>query len=156
MRNFITVVLMGIAFSCPVFAQVIDSPQVKTANGTVQGYVMASGIHSFKGIPYAQPPVGDLRWRNPQPPKNWQGILHTDHFAPQAMQAPIFSDMMFRSNGKSEDCLYLNIWHQQMLKRVLPCLCWYIFMVVVLEPAMARSTDMMARALLNAASSLLP
>jgi para-nitrobenzyl esterase len=106
MKNFIAILLMGICFSCHVFPPV----QVKTVNGIVQGYVMESGIHAFKGIPYAQPPVGDLRWREPQPPKNWKGILHTDQFAPQAMQDPIYSDMRFRSNGRSEDCLYLNIW----------------------------------------------
>jgi para-nitrobenzyl esterase len=127
MKNFIAILLMGISFSCPAFAQVIDSPQVKTDNGTVQGYVMSSGIHSFKGIPYAQPPVGDLRWRDPQPPKNWKGILHTDHFGPQAMQAPIFSDMMFRSNGRSEDCLYLNVWAPANAKpgSALPVLVYF-------------------------------
>lgn len=110
MKKIIAFIVMGMGFVLPSFAQKIDSPQVKTANGIVRGVVETSGIHSFKGIPYAQPPVGDLRWREPQPPKNWKGILHTDHFGPQAMQLPIFSDMMFRSNGKSEDCLYLNVW----------------------------------------------
>lgn len=101
---------MAVCLAPPLYAQKIDSPQVKTANGIIQGVVETSGIHSFKGIPFAQPPVGDLRWKEPQPPKNWTGVLHADHFGPQAMQAPIFSDMMFRSNGKSEDCLYLNVW----------------------------------------------
>jgi para-nitrobenzyl esterase len=127
MKNFIAILLIVIGFSCPAFAQVIDSPQVKTANGIVQGYVMASGIHSFKGIPYAQPPVGDLRWKEPQAPKNWKGILHTDHFGPQAMQEYIFNDMMFRSNGKSENCLYLNIWEPANAKpgSALPVLVYF-------------------------------
>ena len=126
MKKIIAFIVMGIGFVCPALAQKIDSPQVKTANGIVQGVVETSGIHSFKGIPYAQPPVGDLRWKEPQSPKNWKGVLHTDHFGPQAMQAPIYSDMMFRSNGKSEDCLYLNIWTPaKSPKEALPVLVYF-------------------------------
>jgi para-nitrobenzyl esterase len=84
--------------------------QVKTANGIVEGVAEASGVRSFKGIPFAQPPVGDLRWVEPQAPKNWQGVLKADHFGPQAMQPFLYTDMIFRSAGKSEDCLYLNVW----------------------------------------------
>ncbi|WP_409932539.1 carboxylesterase/lipase family protein [Xanthocytophaga flavus] len=84
--------------------------QVKTANGLVEGTTEKSGIRSFKGIPFAAPPVGDLRWREPQPVKNWTGVLKTEKFGPRAMQRPIFGDMGFRSNGMSEDCLYLNVW----------------------------------------------
>ena len=64
----------------------------------------------FKGIPFAQPPVGELRWKEPQPVKNWEGTLRADHFSARPMQLPIYSDMKFRSPGISEDCLYLNIW----------------------------------------------
>ncbi len=83
--------------------------QVKVANGMLEG-LDESGIRSFKGVPYAAPPVGDLRWKEPQPAKNWTGIRKADKFGPRAMQRPIFGDMNFRSNGLSEDCLYLNIW----------------------------------------------
>ncbi|MES2275046.1 MAG: carboxylesterase family protein [Bacteroidota bacterium] len=92
------------------FAQDNTAPQVKTANGTLEGVAEASGIHSFKGVPFAQPPVGNLRWREPQAPQNWSGVRKADHFGPQAMQRYIYSDMMFRSDGKGEDCLYLNVW----------------------------------------------
>lgn len=84
-------------------------PTVKTANGILQG-TRISGISMFKGVPFAQPPVGDLRWKAPQPVKNWEGTLKADHFSPRPMQLPIYSDMNFRSPGISEDCLYLNIW----------------------------------------------
>jgi len=84
--------------------------RVKTANGILEGAVMASGIHSFKGVPFAAPPVGKLRFREPQVPGNWEGVRKADTFGPRAMQLPLFSDMQFRSNGMSEDCLYLNVW----------------------------------------------
>jgi len=84
-------------------------PTVKTANGMLQG-TLISGISMFKGVPFAQPPVGDLRWKAPQPVKNWEGTLKADHFSARPMQLPIYSDMNFRSPGVSEDCLYLNIW----------------------------------------------
>jgi para-nitrobenzyl esterase len=84
-------------------------PTVKTANGILQG-TQISGIAIFRGVPFAQPPVGDLRWKAPQPVKNWEGTLRADHFSARPMQLPIYSDMKFRSPGISEDCLYLNIW----------------------------------------------
>jgi len=84
-------------------------PTVKTANGVLQG-THSSGISIFKAVPFAQPPVGDLRWKAPQPVKNWEGTLKADHFSARPMQLPIYSDMKFRSPGISEDCLYLNIW----------------------------------------------
>ncbi|MBE7177926.1 MAG: carboxylesterase family protein [Mucilaginibacter polytrichastri] len=83
--------------------------QVKTANGTLEG-VDESGIRSFKGVPFAAPPVGKFRWREPQPVQNWSGIRKADKFGPRAVQLPLFGDMNFRSNGMSEDCLYLNVW----------------------------------------------
>ena len=95
-----------------VFAQLnTDSvpPRVTVANGMLEG-VNVSGVREFKGVPYAAPPVGSLRWREPQPVQNWPGVRAADKFGPRAMQLPIFGDMNFRSNGVSEDCLYLNVW----------------------------------------------
>ena len=100
-------------------------PTVKTANGILQG-TQLSGISMFKGIPYAQPPVGDLRWKEPQPVKNWEGTLRADHFSARPMQLPIYSDMNFRSPGISEDCLYLNIWTAaNTVKEELPVLVFF-------------------------------
>lgn len=85
--------------------------QIKTKNGTLEGeFETRTKIASFKGIPYAQAPVGNLRWREPQTAKSWNGILQAKMFGPKALQGPIFGDMGFRSNGMSEDCLYLNVW----------------------------------------------
>ena len=67
-----------------IFGQLAtDNPQAKTANGIVEG-VSHSGISVFEGIPFAQPPVGDLRWREPQPVKNWTGIKKDRSFRPQS------------------------------------------------------------------------
>ncbi len=84
--------------------------QVKTPNGILEGTLEKTGIRSFKGIPFAAPPVGDLRWKEPHPVQNWDAVRAAKAFGPRAMQAPIFGDMGFRSNGMSEDCLYLNVW----------------------------------------------
>src|ERR1700738_4573824 len=83
---------------------------IQISNGELEGIREASGIRSFKGIPFAHPPVEELRFRKPQPVQNWKGIRKADTFGPRAMQLPLFSDMNFRSNGMSEDCLYLNVW----------------------------------------------
>jgi para-nitrobenzyl esterase len=83
---------------------------IDTKNGKIEGSLDSSGIRSFKGIPFAAPPVGKLRWKAPQPVKNWAGVKKTQRFGPRAVQPPIFGDMNFRSDGMSEDCLYLNVW----------------------------------------------
>jgi para-nitrobenzyl esterase len=102
------VILAAIALAVAV--PVLGADRVKTANGTVEGTTEPSGVHVFRGIPFAAPPVGDLRWKAPQPVKNWDGTRAAVQFGPRCAQAPIFGDMIFRSNGVSEDCLYLNVW----------------------------------------------
>ena len=86
--------------------------RVKTANGILETTTAPKeGVRSFKGIPFGQPPVGDLRWREPQPVKNWKGVHKADQFGPRCMQrTSAGSDYWFRGNGMSEDCLYLNVW----------------------------------------------
>ena len=91
---------------------------VKVDGGYIQGVASAAkGVTVFKGVPYAAPPVGDLRWREPQPVKPWGGVKVADTFGPIPWQKDL-SDMdlygkEFYSDGMpemSEDCLYLNIW----------------------------------------------
>jgi para-nitrobenzyl esterase len=86
--------------------------RIKTANGILESTAAPKdGVRTFKSIPFGQPPVGDLRWREPQPVKNWTGNRNADQFGPRCMQITSpGADYWFRSNGMSEDCLYLNVW----------------------------------------------
>ncbi|MBI1782759.1 MAG: carboxylesterase family protein [Sphingobacteriales bacterium] len=127
MKNSLFCFLVSLMLTGNVSAQTNDnsSPRVKVENGILEG-VDESGVNTFKGIPYAAPPVGEFRWREPQPVKNWEGLRKADKFGKQAMQLPIFGDMNFRSSGTSEDCLYLNIWAPSNAgKEKLPVLVYY-------------------------------
>ena len=113
MRKIISFLLTSSFSAIQLFAQtdrpLPSSPRVTIANGVLEG-IDASGVYIFKGIPYDAPPVGAFRWREPQPVKQWEGVRKADQFGPRAMQRGLFGDMVFRSNGMSEDCLYLNVW----------------------------------------------
>lgn len=91
-------------------ASTFATDRVKTANGVVESTAPAKdGVRSFRGIPFAAPPVGDLRWKEPQPVKNWKGVRNADKFGAHCMQR-LGGDYWFRSDAMSEDCLYLNVW----------------------------------------------
>ncbi|HEX8150993.1 MAG TPA: carboxylesterase family protein [Pyrinomonadaceae bacterium] len=107
------VILLGAALLSGVAAGsgAAAADRVKTTGGVVEGLGRgASGVRAFKGIPYAAAPVGDLRWRPPRALKRWEGVRRAEKFGPRCMQHPVFGDMNFRSDGMSEDCLYLNVW----------------------------------------------
>ena len=88
----------------------VANAQVKTAAGSVMGAATADGrIRIFKGIPYAAPPVGDLRWKEPRPAAAWNGVRDATEAGAQCVQGPIFADITF-PRAASEDCLSLNIW----------------------------------------------
>lgn len=85
--------------------------QAKIETGIVEGlYDTQTGLQLYLGIPFAKPPVGELRWKAPQAPEKWTGVKETKKFGPRAVQAIVFGDMTSRSYGISEDCLYLNVW----------------------------------------------
>ncbi|MQA40942.1 carboxylesterase/lipase family protein [Rugamonas aquatica] len=107
MNKYGLLLAVSSAVASPCFAA---TPRAITAAGVVEGTLESSGIKSYKGIPFAAPPVGDLRWKAPQPVQKWRGVRKADRFGPRAMQLPLFDDMVFRSDGVSEDCLYLNVW----------------------------------------------
>ncbi|MBO4892483.1 MAG: carboxylesterase family protein [Prevotella sp.] len=83
--------------------------QVKTQYGILEGFE-EDGVKKFLGVPFAQAPVGDLRWKAPQPVQPWEGVREAKTFGNDPMQLNVFGDMQFRGAERSEDCLYLNIW----------------------------------------------
>ena len=85
--------------------------QVKIPDGVLEGVISADGkVKTFKGIPYAAPPVGALRWQAPQPVVPWTGVRAAEAYGARAMQVHVWDDMFFFDPGPSEDCLYLNLW----------------------------------------------
>ena len=84
---------------------------VRTDAGTLRGTTSADGkVRIFKGIPYAAPPVGELRWKAPQPVARWKHVKKATEYGARCMQGNVFGDMVFHDAGPSEDCLYLNVW----------------------------------------------
>jgi len=95
--------------SMPVWAA-SDSTLVKVESGKLKGSAQ-SGVVAFKGVPFAAPPVGQFRWRAPQPVTPWAGIRAATDYAPDCMQLPFPSDAApVGAGGLSEDCLYANVW----------------------------------------------
>ncbi len=118
---FALALLLSAVIASATFAQ----DRVKIANGTIEG-AMDNGVRSFKGLPFGAPPVGDLRWKEPQPVVNWQGVRKADKFGARCMQRNVFGDMNFRANGMSEDCLNLNVWTPAKSgKEKLPVLVYF-------------------------------
>ena len=110
-----------LALNAPAAAQ--DRAVVATDTGSVRGSV-DGGIMSWKGIPFAAPPVGNLRWRAPQPAAHWTGVREATEFAHDCMQLPFPSDAAPLGTEPAEDCLYLNVWKPAAVQGKLPVLVW--------------------------------
>ncbi|MDR6707393.1 MULTISPECIES: carboxylesterase/lipase family protein [unclassified Novosphingobium] len=115
-----------LALACLLLAPVsaasaapVPPPAAMTEGGRVEGVHLASGVQAFLGIPYAAPPVRDLRWKDPQPVAAWQGIYHADRHAPQCMQPQrnLRANQYSGAEITSEDCLYLNVWTRPGLQK---------------------------------------
>jgi para-nitrobenzyl esterase len=109
MRKSLIAVIFALAVVSVAPFALSQIQTVKITDGQVQG-IVANGVASFKGIPFAAPPIGDLRWKAPEPAKPWSGVRKADRYAPGCMQDPGMSKMMGSSPNVSEDCLYLNVW----------------------------------------------
>ncbi|MBO0725247.1 MAG: carboxylesterase family protein [Blastocatellia bacterium] len=98
---------------------------VRVEGGLISGSVV-DGVRSYKGIPFAAPPVGELRWKAPQPPAAWEGVRECDAFGPDCPQAPYPQSSIYYSapRRQSEDCLYLNVWTAAGAGEKRPVMVW--------------------------------
>lgn len=100
-------------------------PCITTASGNLEG-IDSSGVKIFCGIPFAQPPVGELRWKAPQPVQPWTGVRQAKKFGPNPIQNNAFGDMVFGTSKSSEDCLYINVWTPtKTMDECLPVLIYF-------------------------------
>jgi len=98
--------------------------QVKTKSGKVEGKEDGT-VRAFLGIPYAAPPVGELRWKPPMPAAKWSGVRRVTEFGAHCMQGKVYGDMKFHDAGGSEDCLTLNVWAPAKTSGAkLPVMVW--------------------------------
>ena len=98
-------------------------PRISVETGAIEGKREGS-VNAFLGIPYAAPPIGELRWKPPVPAAKWDGVRKTKDFGYRCMQTRVFDDMVFRDRGISEDCLTLNVWAPANAKAKLPVMVW--------------------------------
>ena len=116
--------VVWVMFVLPLTAFASTSPQVKTELGVVEGKDDGA-VRAFLGIPYAAPPVRDLRWKPPVAAAKWTGVRKATEFGPHCMQGKVFDDMVFRDAGGSEDCLSLNVWvPAKPVGAKLPVMVW--------------------------------
>jgi len=100
---------------------------VKTAQGSVRGKTINNGkVKAFLGLPYAAAPVGELRWKAPEPSARWTGERDATKFGAHCAQGHVFDDMVFQDAGDSEDCLFLNVYAPARTRPAskLPVMFW--------------------------------
>jgi para-nitrobenzyl esterase len=124
-------IVVTLFISCSIYAQQTNenllqkTPIINTPSGKIRGMVEGD-VFIFKGIPYAAPPVGEYRWRPPQPVIPWEGVRDASEFGPNCAQAGWGSAPGTIVEGSSEDCLYLNLWTPACTKpeAKLPVMMW--------------------------------
>lgn len=119
------IISFAVAFLAVAGAWAQNGPRVRVEGGMIEGRD-SSGVKVFEGIPFAQPPVGDLRWKAPQPVKAWEGVRETKTYGNDPMMYNAFGDMKFQGPKHSEDCLYLNVWTPaKKMDEKLPILIYF-------------------------------
>jgi para-nitrobenzyl esterase len=109
------------AGAAPAMAQIT---QASVTGGRIAG-VAADGLGEFKGIPFAAPPVGELRWKPPQPVRPWSGVRQTTAFGAGCMQDPVLAKQMGSASALSEDCLFIDVWTPaKAAGEKLPVIAW--------------------------------
>jgi para-nitrobenzyl esterase len=111
----------------PLASRAADPLVVKTEQGKVKGKTINDGkVKAFLGLPYAAPPVGDLRWKAPQPAAKWKDERDATKYGAHCAQGRVFDDMIFQDAGPSEDCLFLNVYApaDATEKSNLPVMFW--------------------------------
>ncbi len=126
-KQFRVVHVFGLLWLCGATAA-LSAPApahtVRVEGGVVSG-VAGEGVVAWKGVPYAAPPLGDLRWRAPAPVVAWTGVRPADAYAHDCMQEPFPSDAAPLGTPPAEDCLYLNVWAPEApAAKKLPVMVW--------------------------------
>jgi para-nitrobenzyl esterase len=119
-------VLLVSLFAGLLYAQA-PAPKVRTAQGEASGKWIHDGKEkAFLGLPYAAPPIANLRWRAPEPPLPWSGVHDATNFGNRCQQWHVWDDYIFTDPGPSEDCLYLNVYAPATAKQgsKLPVMVW--------------------------------
>ena len=116
----------GLVFGVAGFANA-DPLKVKIAQGKIVGKTIHDGkVRAFMGLPYAGAPVGEFRWKEPQPAPKWKGQRDATKYGAHCAQGRVFDDMIFQDAGPSEDCLFLNVYTPADAKKKskLPVMFW--------------------------------
>lgn len=137
----LSAVFFLIAVSIAAVADAAPRELVRIDSGRLRGFT-AGDIVSFKGIPFAAPPVGQLRWRAPQPAQPWPGVRAATEFGSACLQ-PASRAASSPSLGApvSEDCLYLNVWRPARPKGLLPVMVWIYGGALVRGATSIATTD---------------
>lgn len=114
---------MLMAATAALLPAAVSAQVVMTESGKVSGTTV-DGVASWKGIPFAAPPVGALRWRAPQPADRWSGVRPATDYGHDCMQVPFPSDAAPLGTTPAEDCLVLNVWKPASARRALPVIVW--------------------------------
>src|SRR5436190_22896490 len=119
------IVALSLAGVCSL--RLAAAPDTVAVDGGQISGVTDAGVHVFKGIPFAAPPVGELRWKAPQPVVAWSGVRAADKFGNQCIQVPYPESSPYYSPStppSREDCLYLNVWTAASAGDKRPVMVW--------------------------------